>query len=186
MTLGAVCMAVCLLGACGHTPFTKTIRERHALTADHLRHIQFYISGEIVLQRQLPVQRREVVDSELEIRDEMQIERVVIKRGTPGVAVRVEGDHVLVSFTKGRPERSVWFSLKEDTGRYTLSHLMAKHDTQPFTAKFSPGFQVQYNGKEYAVARDETWNVFLAYDESHTFDDNEDVEKPGGWSLKKP
>ena len=181
---GGALLALCLVGACSHTPFTKTIRDRHQLTDDHLSHIQFYNSGEIVLQRQLPVQKREVVDSELEIRDEMQIERVVIKRGTPGVAVRIEGQHLLVSFTRGMPERSLWFSLKEETDQYTLSHLTAGLKSDPFKEEYSPGFQVRYGGKEYAVVDDDTWKVHLAYDQAHTFDDSEDVEKPKGWSLK--
>ncbi len=84
----SVLVAVGLLGACAgsqiNPPFYREYRERYAITADELKKIQFYISGQVLAN---PI--------------DGSSQQVVIAFGTPGLARDSGPDWVRVAFQEG-------------------------------------------------------------------------------------
>jgi hypothetical protein len=179
-------LALVVLGAgCVHPAWTNEIREQYGLSDDEVRHVQFFASGTIRLRREEPEQDRKVVQNALVIADRLRVDDVIVKRGTPGIAVRLEGDHILVSFSRAHPERALWFSRKKDgDGRFYLSHLALGATEQPFEERYSSGFTVSYAGRAYRTVDKDSWEVFLTYDDPQSFESGEHVEKPEGFRLK--
>ena len=91
--------------------FTQSVREHYGLSTEDVRRIQFFTAEDIVLQRELAAQAKSAQDNELIVLDGVRTEEVVIAAHTPGVAVRVEGEYILVSFSREHPERALWFGL---------------------------------------------------------------------------
>lgn len=171
--------------SCARPTWTADIRDRYGLSNDEIKHVQFFTSGKIKLRREEPYQERKIVNNQLLIQDRLRVDDVVLGRGTPGVALRVEGDHILVSFSRERPERALWFSRKKNSkGRYELSHLSVALDEQPFVERYSPGFMVRYAGREYRVLDSDYFHVFLTYEDPQNFDEGVNTDKPKGWRLK--
>jgi hypothetical protein len=183
--VGALSAWALVFVGCAHPTFTAEVRERYQFTGDEIRHIQFYTSGKIVLRREEPYQDRRIVKNELVIEDRLRIDDVVIRRGTPGVALRVEGDHLLVSFSREHRNRALWFSRKHNSqGRYELSHLAVGIDEQPFVERYMPGFQVTYDKKPYRVLDPDGFKVYLEYEDPQSFDEGVETNKPEGWRLR--
>ena len=84
----SVLVALGLLGACAgpqiNPPFYREYRERYAITADELKKIQFYISGQVLAN---PI--------------DGSSQQVVIAFGTPGLARDSGPDWVRVAFQEG-------------------------------------------------------------------------------------
>jgi hypothetical protein len=78
--------SVVLFGACSNrlTYFTDDLNERYRWTDDELRKIQFYVSQNIVLKREVSGGDREIISGKIKIEDGRKIEEVVIRKGTPG------------------------------------------------------------------------------------------------------
>ena len=55
---------------------------------DDLKRIQFYTSGDIVLQRKVKNSETQIESGEIKVIDGEQIEEIYIPEGTPGVAVQ--------------------------------------------------------------------------------------------------
>lgn len=64
--------------------FTEDLNERYRWTEDELKKIQFYVSQDIVMKREISGGDREIVSGKIKIEDGRQIEEVVIRKGTPG------------------------------------------------------------------------------------------------------
>jgi hypothetical protein len=176
---------VVLTASCVHPAWTDEIRERYGLSEQELKHVQFFTSAKITLRRERPNQQRKVVDNELVIEDELLVDDVVIRRGTPGVMLRLEGNHILISFSQTQPDRALWFTRKEGTdGRYRLSHLAVHPDEQPFQERYAPGFAVHYAGQDYRVLDADSWKVYLTYEDPQSFDEGVNTERPEGWKLR--
>ncbi len=74
-----------LFSACNKLSyFTEDLNERYRWTEDELKKIQFYVSQDIVMKREVSGGDREVVSGKIKIEDGRQIEEVVIRKGTPG------------------------------------------------------------------------------------------------------
>lgn len=72
--------------ACGPTlrPFTKSLYEERNWSDADLKRVQFYLSEDIVMRRQLSGSSFEVLSGEIKIVDGRKVEEVVIRKGTPG------------------------------------------------------------------------------------------------------
>ena len=187
----AVVSALLLFSGCGRPVFTDLVRQRYALTAVDLRRIQFFTSDEIVLSRELDDQEKSVSGNELAIRGGVRIEEVVIPSRTPCVAVRVEGNFVLVSFAPNQPDRSLWFGLRHTDGDaptdgrpYVLMPLSnSANEKEPFKPEFTKGFLVTYGGRKFRVKDGKMWSVHLLYDLEESFDQQKIKEEPPGWRI---
>jgi hypothetical protein len=136
-----------LLAAAGcaqRVPFTHQMRSEYNLGADELGRLQYYVAGQIRLQREMSVQEVSVTPGhQLRILRNKRIEEVVIRPGTPGVAVGSSENSVEVSFEK---DGSLTFGSSEPNrallgGRYGL-----------FAEEWRAGEgRVQYAGKTFRL-----------------------------------
>lgn len=112
-----------LLSSCGPTlsPFTQRLYEEQRWTEGDLRRIQFYLSDDLVLTRAVTGGGSDIVRGEIRIEDGREIERIVIRRHTPGVFVfSPKEDRFAVSF-ENDDQRYLIFGPNPRTGdRYTL------------------------------------------------------------------
>jgi hypothetical protein len=183
------------LVACAKVALTESLRRRYALGPADVKQLQFYTSDEIILRRELSDQVKETEGYGLVIKDDVRVEDVVIPRGTPAVALRVEGDFILASFSRRSPDQALWFGLRrpEDDGgipstdrRYELAQLENPlSEPGPFKPIYSKSFVVSYGGKRYRLADPRMWDVFLLCDLDESFAKNRVKVEPPGWKLSE-
>jgi hypothetical protein len=192
----AIALAGLLLGAalaagCGKPAFTLAVRDRYSLGPADMQRLQFFTSGEIVMRREISSQQRASAGNELVVRDGLTVEEVVIPMRTAGVALRAEGDFLLISFSREQPERALWFEAKRrgeelmplEERRYELVHLEnAASEPPPFEPRYSKGYQLTYGGHQYQIADKKMWDVHLLYEE-YTASRRRVREEPPGWKI---
>ncbi len=79
-------------------PFTHSLRMENELTAPEIQRLQFYVSHQIVLQNRASTGKREVSKGKLITKEGQLVEEVVVNKGTPGIAVKVEDRAIRISF----------------------------------------------------------------------------------------
>jgi hypothetical protein len=104
-------LALSALGGCAsYVPFTHELRTEHGLTDDEVKNLQFYVSHDVTLRREIESGGRKVTPGhKLLLISGKQIEEVVIAAKTPGVAVKVGPRAIAVSF---QPGTALIFALK--------------------------------------------------------------------------
>ena len=101
-----------LLSSCSPSlsPFTQRLYEENNWTESELRRIQFYLSEDIVLHRALKGVSSEIVEGQIKMRDGRKVEKVVIRKGTPGVLLFVPKENrFAVSFEEGANSKFLMF-----------------------------------------------------------------------------
>lgn len=110
--------------ACGPTlsPFTEQLYRQNRWSESELKRIQFYLSEDIVMRRELSGSRSEITSGEIKMVDGRQVEEVVIRKGTPGVLLFLpEKGRFAISFEDGGRERFLVFgSNPKADGRFVL------------------------------------------------------------------
>jgi hypothetical protein len=96
-------LALTALGGCAsYVPFTHELRTEHGLTDEEVKNLQFYVSHDVTLRREVESGGRKVTPGhKLLLISGKQIEEVVIGAKTPGVAVKVGPRAIAVSFQPG-------------------------------------------------------------------------------------
>lgn len=84
------------------SPFTENLRERYNWSEADLKKIQFYVSQDIVLRRDLSSSEARIEDGgKIKTVGGRKVEEVIIRAGTPGVAVFTpKEDRIAISFEK--------------------------------------------------------------------------------------
>ncbi|WP_437591122.1 DNA-directed RNA polymerase [Sorangium sp. So ce1000] len=93
-----------LLVGCGPrlVPFTHELRVQHDLSDSDVKNLQFYVSHQIALRRELTAESSQVTSShKLLLVSGKIIEEVVVEERTPGVVVAARGGSLSVSFERG-------------------------------------------------------------------------------------
>ena len=111
--------------------FTQGIRTQYDLGSEDLKNLQYYVSGDITLQRDFRREEGEISKShKLVTKEGGLVEEVVIPAGTPGIATEVGESSLSVSFEPGSslvfgspptdrdPERKYKLSAKQWTDYY--------------------------------------------------------------------
>ncbi|MCB0567042.1 MAG: hypothetical protein KDD01_21970 [Phaeodactylibacter sp.] len=110
--------------ACGPTlsPFTEQLYDQNRWSEKELKRIQFYLSEDIVMRRELSGAKSEIVSGEIKMIDGRQVEEVAIRKGTPGVLLFLpEKDRFAISFEDGGKERFLVFGPNPKVnGRFVL------------------------------------------------------------------
>jgi hypothetical protein len=133
------------LASCGSLPatFTQNTRTKYNLSAEDLKSLQFYVSGDIVLTRYSREERKATEKGELTLLKDEVLERIVIKSGTPCLVYEViDGNRIAFSFEDGAARYLVFANIRNQDGRYTL---------QALDWKSEKGGKVNYGEKEYYV-----------------------------------
>lgn len=96
-------LALSAVGGCAsYVPFTHELRTEHGLTDEEVKNLQFYVSHDVTLHREVESGGRKVTPGhKLLLISGKQIEEVVIPAKTPGVAVKVGPRALAVSFQPG-------------------------------------------------------------------------------------
>ncbi|NNC95875.1 MAG: hypothetical protein HKN92_09960 [Chitinophagales bacterium] len=80
-------------------PYTKQLQIENDWNRADVQRIQFYTSEDIILQRKLVDGKIKIESGKIKVVDGKKVEEVVIKKGTPGIAVYFpDEDRVGISF----------------------------------------------------------------------------------------
>lgn len=117
-------MTLLTFSSCSPTlsPLTENLVRENNWTEDDMRKIQFYLSEDIVMTRQLGGSASTIESGEIKIINGRKVEQVVIPKGTPGVAMFSPArDRVAVSFENGSENRFLMFGANDKMGgRFVL------------------------------------------------------------------
>ncbi|HCA83684.1 MAG TPA: hypothetical protein DEP18_07840 [Flavobacteriales bacterium] len=109
-----------LLFACAKkTAFTSSIREKYTLSDAEIRKIQFFTSDDIILLKSENQSGRETKQGELVVSSKTSEDRVLIKKGTPGVIISQKGNTYRISFDTD--DRTLPFEAKSDFSAFYLT-----------------------------------------------------------------
>ena len=146
--------SIVLFGACSNklSYFTDELNERYRWTDDELKKIQFYVSQDIVLKREINGGDREIVSGKIKIEDGRQIEEVVIKKGTPGAFLfSPKEDRFAIGFEEGN-ERYLIFG---PSPKYSDRFVLLASDWDRRTG------EVSYDNKTWRVSSDNAYAALL-------------------------
>lgn len=111
------------LSACGPTltPFTQRLYEDSRFTTNELKQIQFYLSDDLHLRREISGNVSEVIEGEIRMVDGRKVEQITFRAGTPGVFVFSPKDNRLaISFEDGEDRFLVFGPNPRVGNRYVL------------------------------------------------------------------
>jgi len=113
-----------LLTACSPrlSPFTQELVEENGWTDADLKQIQFYLSHDVIMRRQLVEGNSTIRGGEIKIVDGRQVEEILIPRGTPGVLLfQPKSQRFAIGFESNSDTRFLMFGPNEKVGgRYVL------------------------------------------------------------------
>ena len=112
------------LGSCRNlVPYTDAIKTKYNLSDDQLKHLQFYVSAPIVLQRKITAENStQVVAGKIKIVNGEKVEEVVVPVGTKGVLVKNDNGKFEISFEK---DDSYYLRFGTNPNRYESYVLLA-------------------------------------------------------------
>jgi hypothetical protein len=104
------------------TSFTQGMYDQYDWTESELKRIQFYVSDDIVLRRQLVGGKSEIISGEIKVIDGREVEEVLIRRKTPGVLLFLPKENrFAISFEADGDNRYLVFGPNPKAGnRYSL------------------------------------------------------------------
>lgn len=114
---------IVILSSCSSklTPYTERLNENYRWTDSQLKNIQFYLSEDIVLWRDLGSSKTRVSNGQIKIIDGRKVEQIVFKKGTPGVFVfSPSGDKFAISFEDSNDKFLMFGPSKKMSGRFVL------------------------------------------------------------------
>jgi len=102
--------------------FTQDLYKENNWSNEELKEIQFYLSEDIVLRKQVREGSSEIRSGKIKIVNGKEVEEIVIKRGTPGIFVfSPKKNRFAVSFEDSGTERYLMFGPNPNRGdRYVL------------------------------------------------------------------
>ena len=80
------------------SPLSTKIIRMHNLSSEDICNLQLYISHDIELQKKVPAHTSSISDGTLVVSKEDKIKKILIKKDTPCIAIKAEGDLVVVKF----------------------------------------------------------------------------------------
>ena len=120
----ALFLVLITAASCGPNlrPFTQNLYDQYQWSDNELERIQFYLSDDVVLTRQLTGGSSEIISGEIKIIDGRKVEQVVIRRGTPGVLLfKPKQNRFAIGFESNADERYLIFGPNPKAGdRYSL------------------------------------------------------------------
>lgn len=95
-------LALMTLGSCKNlVPYTDALRSKYNLSDEQLKHLQFYVSSPIVLQRKITAENStQITSGKIKIVNGEKVEEIVVPVGTKGVLVKNDNGKFEVSFEK--------------------------------------------------------------------------------------
>lgn len=112
-----------LLGSCGPTlrPFTKSMYDEYGWTERDLQNVQFYLSQDILLTRKAKGHESSIKDGKIRVKEGRKIEKIIIKKGTPGVLVFIpKKNRFAISFDQDDNKYLMFGPNSSANGRFVL------------------------------------------------------------------
>ena len=135
-------------------PLTSNLIKEKGWDKAEIQRIQFYTSNDIIIQREFRNHETAIVSGKIKTIDGRKVEEVKIKKGTPGVAVKIPGEKKMqISFDVG-DDSSLSFGPNPDRG--SRFYLLAEE----WNNKIG---KVHYEGREF-YASPRSADVFLMVD----------------------
>jgi len=147
-------VATLLLSSCTLklSPYTTRLHQETGLHEQGLQRVQFYVSKDIVLQRDMGDSETEVVGGKIRMVNGRRVEEVVILAGTPGVLMNMpDTDRLAVSFEATSNDYLLFGVSENEGGAYAL---MAKDWTHRVG-------EIQYGGKIYRTTPESAGAILL-------------------------
>ncbi|PPK85826.1 hypothetical protein CLV84_2733 [Neolewinella xylanilytica] len=116
-------LTVLALSSCGPklSPFTQRLYEEQGWEEQDLRRIQFYLSEDVVLQRELRSGNSQIRNGTVRVINGRDVEQVVFRRNTPGVFIfSPKTQRVAISFEDDNDNFLVFGPNPKNGDRYTL------------------------------------------------------------------
>jgi hypothetical protein len=137
-----------LLAAAGCSPklvpFTHDLREQYDISAEELHNLQFFVSGDVTLQRYYSDSKAGVTPKHTyRVNNDSSVEEVKIKPETPGIAESAGEYSLRISFEPGKPECILEFGNVHKNGNYSLF----AHNWNDYIG------EVDYCGREYYAVK---------------------------------
>lgn len=135
------------------TYFTDDVYEQQGWTESELKQIQFYISQDVVLKRELTGGKSEIISGKIKVENGNKIEEVVIPKGTPGTFLfSPKKDRFAVAFEEGGEKRYLMFG---PSSKYSDRFVMLASEWNRRSGK------VNYDGKKWRVSSDDAYAALL-------------------------
>ena len=138
-----------ILGSCSPqlAPFSSTLIRDYQFDDEALSRIQFYLSDDIVLHRQLRQGESTIDQGRISVRDGRRVEEIIFQEGTPGVFVFSPGDDKMaISFERGDDRYLIFGPTSRSRGNRNghegVYRLLAKEWKRDYGI-------ITYDGKEY-------------------------------------
>lgn len=139
-------------------------------TEDDLKRIQFYLSDNITLTRQLSSGESTITGGKIKIKDGQKIEQIIFKKGTPGVLLFLPKENrYAISFDNSSPDKYLVFGPNPKmNSRFAL---MAK-EWDRYMGK------VTYNGQIYETSSNSAFSALMVnLKRMHDYDKNVEIAK---------
>ncbi len=105
-------LVLLLTNACAPqlSPFTQKLYDENNWSESELKKIQFYLSEDVVLRRNLRSGSSEIVEGEIKMVDGRKVEEILIRKNTPGILLfSPKEKRLAVSFESGKNDRFLMF-----------------------------------------------------------------------------
>lgn len=133
-----------LLSSCTKrlTPFSDRLQNEFDLSEEDLKRVQFYLSDDIVLRRNVGIEEAGISNGKIKVIDGREVEEIVFDEGTPGILLfSPKTNRLAISFEEGSDKFLIFGPSPKVQGRYVL---LAKDWNRR-------GGKVSYNGKVYTT-----------------------------------
>jgi len=140
------------LAACSPqlSPFTQELYDQNRWSEQELKKIQFYLSDDIILRRQISAGESTIASGKIRMVDGSEVEEVVIRKGTPGVLLFTpKTDRFAVSFESDGSERYLMFG---PNPKVDERYVLLARDWDRRTGKVSYDNKLYYTDSESAFA----------------------------------
>lgn len=111
------------LSACtSYLPFTNHLRNQFHIDTEGLRHVQFYVSGNVVLRRDLELSGRRTIGGVVHQDEGRLVEEILVRKHTPGIALAAQFETnppksaLRVSFMPGDNANYLTFAVADGEG----------------------------------------------------------------------
>lgn len=140
--IGIVTSFLLLIFGCSpnYRPFTEDLQNSYQWSEDDLKHIQFYLSNDIILRRELSKGESVIEGGRIVLEEGRRVEEIIFEEGTPGVLVFMpKSNRMAVSFEEGDDKFLMFGPHPKQNDRYMLLGSEWNRRTG----------QITYQGKKY-------------------------------------
>jgi hypothetical protein len=132
--------------------FTQDMQEKYRWSEEELKKIQFYLSRDIVLRRELSDGSADIISGRIKVKDGRRIEEVVIRKGTPGAFVfSPKSERFAVSFEENDDNYLMFGPNPKYSDRYAVLASEWKRNSG----------EVTYAGKKWRVSSDAAYAALM-------------------------